>query len=326
MLGTAARAPTRDRNPNGYLFRWDDDHAILVDPGEGTQRQLVRAGVSPHHVTHICLTHLHADHFLGLPGVLEQIRTDDDHELTVHFPASGFSEVEQLCSVGAGTRPRVHLDPVPIGHPMAWTTVVDEPLLRIGALPLRHSVDTLGWRIEQPARRHLDPARAAQAGIAGTDLGRLQHDGLIRVDGVDHSFDELSDLVPGVRAAVIMDTGVCEAAVELATEADLVLCEATFVDAEATLAAASGHLTARQAATIARQARAHRLVLTHFSGRYDNTDQHQREAEEVFANVSCASDLAVVAIAAPRHAHSRPGSLNSGVEGRARPALDRGHD
>lgn len=293
VLGTAARAPTRRRNPNGYLFRWNDQ-AVLVDPGEGTQIQLVRAGVSPHRVNHICITHLHGDHCLGLPGVLEQVMADDGHEVTVHVPASSIRVARHLCQATLDTEPAVRLDPVPARPGGAWTRVVDEPTLRISARPLEHSVDTVGWRIEEPARRHIDPERARRAGVRGPDLGRLQRDGQIDVGGNRITLEELSADVDGFCAAVVMDTRMCDAAVELADGADLLLCEATFLDADADLARASGHLTARQAATIARLAGARLLVLTHFSSRYDDTDGHRREAEAVFPNVRCAEDLDVV--------------------------------
>src|ERR671932_48685 len=89
VLGTASQAPTRHRNHNGYLLRWDGE-GILVDPGEGSQRQLLLAGVSSAALTRVCLTHFHGDHCLGVPGVLQRLSLDRvAHPVYAHYPASG---------------------------------------------------------------------------------------------------------------------------------------------------------------------------------------------------------------------------------------------
>src|SRR3954470_14026236 len=89
VLGTASQAPTRYRNHNGYLLRWDAD-AILFDPGEGTQRQMPLAHVSPPAITRICISHFHGDHCLGLPGVVQRLSLDRvTHAVPIHYPASG---------------------------------------------------------------------------------------------------------------------------------------------------------------------------------------------------------------------------------------------
>src|SRR5262249_27893983 len=89
VLGTASQGPTPDRNHNGYLLRWDTE-GLLFDPGEGTQRQLLLAGVAPSAITRICVTHFHGDHCLGLPGVLQRLSLDRvPHPVYAHYPASG---------------------------------------------------------------------------------------------------------------------------------------------------------------------------------------------------------------------------------------------
>src|SRR3712207_1969913 len=87
ILGTASQAPTRHRNHNGYVLRWDAE-TLLFDPGEGTQRQMLRAGVTASDLTRICVTHFHGDHSLGLPGVIQRLSLDGvDRPVPVHFPA-----------------------------------------------------------------------------------------------------------------------------------------------------------------------------------------------------------------------------------------------
>src|SRR3954469_14189544 len=96
VLGTSSQVPTRQRNHNGYLLRWDDE-GILFDPGEGTQRQFTLAGVSPGTVTRICITHFHGDHCLGLPGMLMRLALDGGRfPVDVHYPAGGDEHLQHL--------------------------------------------------------------------------------------------------------------------------------------------------------------------------------------------------------------------------------------
>lgn len=96
VLGTASQVPTRHRNHNGYLLRWDGE-GILFDPGEGTQRQMLRAGVAAHDINRICVTHFHGDHSLGLAGVIQRINLDRvPHPVSAHYPASGQKFFDRL--------------------------------------------------------------------------------------------------------------------------------------------------------------------------------------------------------------------------------------
>jgi ribonuclease Z len=296
VLGTASQAPTRTRNHNGYLLRWDD-RSLLFDPGEGTQRQFTHAGVSASRVDRIFLTHLHGDHCLGLPGILQRFALDGaGHEVPVHFPASGRPYVERLCDASIGRRSPVRLEPFDDEG-----GVIEDGSLRITARPLAHRVPTLGYRIEEAPRRHLLPERLAAEGVEGAAAGRLLAAGAVEVDGRTVRVDEVSEVRPGQSAAVVMDTAVCDEAVWLARDADLLLCEATFLESESFLARDYGHLTAREAATIAREAGARRLVLTHFSARYTDLEGHRREAAEVFPDVVVAADLDVIDLPAAPH-------------------------
>jgi ribonuclease Z len=296
VLGTASQVPTRYRNHNGYLLRWDQD-AILFDPGEGTQRQFTFAGVSPARINRICLTHLHGDHCLGLPGVLQRLALDQvDREIPIHFPETGLPYVERLCDASIGRRHPVRLDPVPLDGGV----VVEGPPLRITAAPLEHRVDTLGWRVEEPPGRRFLPDRLEAFGVRGPAVRELQVAGELVVDGRRIDIDDVSERRRGHSVAVVMDTRACDAAVDLARSVDLLVCEATFLESEVDLAVDFGHLTAREAATIAREAGVHHLVLTHFSSRYTTSAGHLAEAAEVFPDVTAAEDLAVIPVPPPR--------------------------
>jgi ribonuclease Z len=264
VLGTASQVPTRARNHNGYLLLWDGQ-GILFDPGEGTQRQMIHAGVAATHVTRICLTHVHGDHCYGLPGVLSRMVLDRvEHPVHLHYPASGEPMVRALVAVST---PGIDLRLVPHG-------ASGEVAPGLEVRPLRHRIDTFGYRLAEPDGRTLVPERLAAAGIRGPEVARLQRDG--RLGGV--ALADVSVPRRGQRFAFVMDTAPCEGAEALADGADLLVAECTFGDDDAALAEQYLHLTAGQAGEIAGSAGARSLVLTHFSSRYPEVTELEAQA------------------------------------------------
>lgn len=291
LLGTASQVPTRGRNHNGYLLRWDGQ-GILFDPGEGTQRQLTHAGVSAASIARICITHFHGDHCLGLPGIIQRLALDGvSHPVEVYFPASGTPYFERLVDA-AIYRSTLDLRP----RPLEGGETIDLGHLLLTCRPLDHRVDTLGWRLVEPDGRTLLPERLKKVGVSGADVGRLKRSGSIEVGRRTVRLEDVSVPRPGQRFALVMDTGLCAAAVELARNADLLLCEATFLSEDADLAAEYKHLTATDAARLARDAGARRLVLTHFSQRYACPERFGQEAREIFSDVIVGEDLMRVAV------------------------------
>lgn len=161
---------------------------------------------------------------------------------------------------------------------------------------LDHPVETYGWRLQEPDGHRMLPEALAEAGVRGADIGRLQREGSLTVGGRTVRLGEVSVPRRGQAFAFVMDTGRCPAALELARDADLLVCESTFLEADADLASAYRHLTARQAAELAREAGVRRLVLTHFSQRYPDPAAYLAEAGVVFPDVVVARDLDRVAV------------------------------
>ncbi|MFE2357835.1 ribonuclease Z [Streptomyces parvulus] len=270
VLGTASQVPTRHRNHNGYLLRWDGE-GILFDPGEGTQRQMLRAGVAAHDLNRICVTHFHGDHSLGLAGVIQRINLDRvPHEITAHYPRSGRRFFERL-RYATAYRETVALTEAPVDAdgPLAVT-----PAYTLVARKLSHPVESYGYRLTEPDGRRMLPDRLAAHGIAGPDVGRLQREGSL--NGV--RLDEVSEARPGQRFAFVMDTRLCAGVHALAEGCDLLVIESTFLDEDEALATDHGHLTAGQAARVARDAGVRHLVLTHFSQRYSDPEEFERQA------------------------------------------------
>ncbi|GAA2388934.1 ribonuclease Z [Streptomyces glaucosporus] len=273
VLGTASQVPTRHRNHNGYVLRWDGE-ALLFDPGEGTQRQLLRAGVAAHDLTRLCVTHFHGDHSLGLAGVIQRINLDRvPHPVTAHYPASGQRFFDRL-RYATAYRETADLRQEPVSGEGGTLAATGAFTLR--ARRLSHPVESYGYRLTEPDGRRMLPERLAAHGITGPDVGRIQREGELR--GV--TLDQVSEPRPGQRFAFVMDTRLCDGVYELAEGCDMLVIESTFLDGEAELAEEYGHLTAGQAASVAAEAGVRHLVLTHFSQRYDDPAEFARQARE----------------------------------------------
>src|SRR5690625_2749823 len=279
VLGTASQVPTRTRNHNGYLLLWDG-RGLLFDPGEGTQRQMIHAGVSATQVHRICLTHVHGDHCYGLPGVLSRMALDGvTHPVHLHYPASGEDVVRALVAVAS---PGVDLHLHPHG-------AAGEVAPGVEVRPLHHRIETYGYRLVEPDGRTLLPERLAAAGVTGPDVGRLQREGRLGEVGLE----EVSVPRRGQRFAFVMDTAPCPGAEELAEGADVLVAESTFADEDADLARDYRHLTAGQAGALAASGGVRTLLLTHFSSRYTDLEplREQAAARAGEADVVVARDL-----------------------------------
>ncbi|WP_344531764.1 ribonuclease Z [Streptomyces albiaxialis] len=274
VLGTASQVPTRHRNHNGYVLLWDGE-GILFDPGEGTQRQMVRMGVAAHDLTRICLTHFHGDHCLGLPGVVQHLSLDRvPHPVTAHYPASGQRWFARLRHA-TPYHETADLREAPVRAP-GVLAAPDELPFTLSAHELSHRVPAFGYRLSEPDGRRMDPVRLAAHGITGPDVGRLQREGSLR--GV--RLEDVSEPRPGQSFAFVMDTRLCDGVHALAEGCDMLVIESTFLHEDAALAYDSGHLTARQAGAVAAESGVRHLVLTHFSQRYSDPSAFAREARE----------------------------------------------
>jgi ribonuclease Z len=305
VLGTASQAPTRTRNHNGYFLRWDDE-GLLFDPGEGTQRQMLFAGVTASQVTRICVTHFHGDHCLGLPGVLQRMSLDQvAHPVRAYYPEVD-AEVFWRLRHASLFRERLTLEE----HPVNGDGAVPDGLsgtggaggagggggtgFRLEARALSHLVPAYGYRLVEPDGRRMLPEELVARGISGPDVGRLRQTGHLEANGRLVKLDEVSVPRRGQRFAFVMDTRLCDAAFELADGADMLVCESTFAEADAGLARDWGHLTARQAGQIAAASGVRLLVLTHFSQRYETgpPERLRDEAAAAFSGeIVAAADL-----------------------------------
>jgi ribonuclease Z len=297
VLGTGSQVASRDRSQNGYFLRWDTD-GFLFDPGEGTQRQMLFAGLAAGAITRLCVTHFHGDHCLGVPGVIQRLSLDNvQHPVHAHYPASGQDYFTRL-RYAASFFERAELLEEPIE---------EDGLLAVGSFGqlwvrrLEHPIDAFGYQLVEPDGRRMLPAELARYGVVGPAVSRLRQAGSIVVDGRTVSIEQVSEPRLGQRFAFVMDTRLCEGVFRLADQADLLVIESTYLSSERELATNFGHLTARQAARVAHECGVRKLVLTHFSQRYTHPERFYEEAAAEFSGeIVVAADLTRVSVPSRR--------------------------
>lgn len=296
FLGTAASVPSRGRGVAATLVsrggeRW------LVDCGEGTQRQMLRSGVGLVDVDLVFLTHLHADHVLGLPGLIKTYGLRGrERPLRIVGPEGLDQFVRQLGPVIGRTPFTLDIDERSPG------VVHDAPDLQIEAFPTDHGVPSLGFALFEDDRPgSFDVAAATALGVpSGPLFGRLQRGETVTLEsGAVVRPDEVMGEPRDGRAIVISgDTRPCDAMAEMAERADLLIHEGTFLAADRQRAVETRHSTVTEAAEIARDADVALLALTHLSSRFMPRDA-RAEAEAVFPRVVVPKDFDRIEIPFP---------------------------
>ena len=301
FLGTSGAVPTVDRGSAAVLLIRGGER-ILIDCGEGTQRQLMRsAGLA--HIGMILVTHLHGDHYLGLPGLLKTLSLQGREEPLLMFGPIGLYEllrdVERL--VG---RPRF---PFLVEEARPGTVLeTDDYWLR--AAPTEHGLPGLAWCLEEKARAGLfHPEWAVAFGvIPGPDFGRLQR-GEVVVSSTGrevHPHEVMEESRQGRKIVVTGDTRPTQAVIELARSASVLIHDSTFAWSEHERALEKGHSTAREAAEVAAAAEVQTLVLTHLSSRH-NWRELQDEARAVFPNSVLPRDFDALVVPYPEKGIAR---------------------
>ncbi|HEY6220397.1 MAG TPA: ribonuclease Z [Gemmatimonadaceae bacterium] len=290
LLGTSASRPTIERNVASLAVHREGE-TLMFDCGEGTQRQMMRWGVS-FALADIFFTHLHADHILGVIGLIRTMSLQGREERLTLWGPRGSSKVLKRAE-GLGFERATF--PVEIAE-LEPEAAVKRSGYQIVPFPVDHRGSvSIGFSIVEETRKgRFDPDRAKELGIPEGPLwGRIHRGESVTLE--DGRVIPSSELVGPTRSGrhvvITGDTRPCAATVEHARGADLLIHEATFGDEEAERAAETGHSTAREAATVSRDAGVQRLLITHFSARYSrDASVLDREAKQVFANTIVGKD------------------------------------
>jgi ribonuclease Z len=302
FLGTSASAPTAQRAPSALLLRRGGER-LLFDCGEGTQRQLLRSSIGLVDLTDVFLTHYHADHFLGLPGMLKSFALRGrELPLTVHGPPGLRELFGSLRRIFGRLTYELELVELAPGDTLARDGYRLEPF------HVAHGASSVGYALVEESRPgRFDVAAADALGVpSGPQRGLLQRGESITLpDGTVVTPDAvLGESRPGRKLVLTGDTAPEPAVIEAARGASLLVHEATFSEEEKERAQETGHSTAAEAAVVARAAEVVLLALTHVSPRYFGRELAQ-EAREVFAATVVPRDFDVVEVPFPERGEPR---------------------
>lgn len=297
FLGTGAGMPSKLRNTTAIMLEMYDERnsCWLFDCGEATQHQILHTTIKPRKIEKIFITHLHGDHIFGLPGLLgSRSFLAGEEPLTIYGPKGIKQWIEVTLQIST-TFLKYPLTIVEIEDGIVFE---DEQWI-VEAKSLQHVIPCFGYRITQKdLQGQLQVEKALALGVPkGPLLGQLKAglDVTLANGRVIKSDDVVSEKKKGKVITILGDTKFCEASIQLALHADVVVHEATFNGDTAELAAAYGHSTNIEAAQVALKANAHALILTHISARFlqKDLDMLLQEAKQVFPNTFLANDFAI---------------------------------
>ena len=283
FLGTSGAVPTVERAPSALHVNREGD-GLLFDCGEGTQRQMMTFGTG-FGVSHVFVTHLHGDHVLGLPGLVQSLDFNDrDRALAIHGPPGSKRHLTDLVHA-VGNDPSF---PVRVSEVAPGNVALSRDGYEVRAFETDHRTRSVGYALVEDDRKGRFDRRKAEEDLGippGPSYGRLHAGESVELD--DGTVIRPEQVVgpprPGRRVVYTGDTRPTGATVEAAEDADLLIHDATFADEARERAQATAHSTAREAAEIARRAGAKRLALTHVSSRYAaRVGRLESEAREAF--------------------------------------------
>lgn len=289
FLGTGNAVPTRQRNHTAILFNYKNEN-ILLDCGEGTQRQFKYAGISPCKLTRLLITHWHGDHILGIPGLLQTLELSGYSKiLDIHGPRGTKKNMQEILKLVRDGAAKVNVSE-------NTSKVFENEELLISSAQMRHGAPANAYSIEVKSKRRINSEKLKQLKIPNhPDLKKLQEGKDVVINKVKLKAKDLTYIEKGKKITIVLDTAFNPEAIKLAKDSDILICEASFASQEADKAKESKHLTAKEAATIAKKAKVKELILTHLSQRYEHAPEIiEDEAKKVFKNVKLAKDLQAI--------------------------------
>ncbi|MDO8657017.1 MAG: ribonuclease Z [Nanoarchaeota archaeon] len=292
FLGTGSMMPTKQRNHSAIVLSYKTEN-ILMDCGEGTQRQMRIAGIKPAKITRLLISHWHGDHVFGIPGLMSSMGADKaETKLMIYGPIGTQKYLENVWkSFACKDIIEYEVKEVKKGK------IYENDDFLIEAQPLKHSTPCIGFSFIEKDRRRIDLIKAKKYGLVeGPILGKIQKGEDVTFNGKKIKADDVSYVVPGKKVSYIADTVPCEGADALAKNADLLISEGTHLDDIKEKTEKFMHLTVKQAALIASENNAQKLVITHLSKRYTSPTETLEEAKTYFPNSMVAEDFMKVQI------------------------------
>ena len=299
-LGTGSALPSKERHYSATVVEHNSS-LFLFDCGEGTQFQFLHADLRPTRIEAIFITHLHGDHYFGLPGLLSTLTLlGHEKRLTIVGPQGLKDFLDSIPSRMKAHETTLDVNLIEIDPEAEYTVAYDSPNCQITSRPISHSVQTAGYRFQEKDRPgNLNVAYAKKLGIYDYTDYRALKEGIAVTNAQGIRIEPKEVVGPthrGASFAYVTDTMPCEGGLKLAERSDLLYHEATFTEEHQQRAVQTRHSTAKEAATIAKEAHTKHLLIGHFSGRYKDTSILVEEARQVFKNTDAAEELKRYAI------------------------------
>ena len=287
FLGTGNAVPTKLRNHTSIMLTYRNEN-ILVDCGEGTQRQFRYAEISPCKITRILITHWHGDHILGLPGLLQTLAMSEyQGTIKVYGPRGTKRMFAIMESLMLGIKVKIEVNEVESG------IFFDGGGFALESQQMEHGIPCNAYSFILKDKRRLDKKKLKKLKLPNSSLLKeLQQGRDIIFNGKKIKTKDVSYIEKGKKIAFVLDSALNPRAYSIAKNADLLVSEASFSSAEKEQAREYRHLTAQEAAQIAKKAGAKKLVLTHLSQRYEHDPKIiLNEAKKTFKNSILVRDL-----------------------------------
>jgi len=299
FLGTGSTIPTVSRNHSGIYVKYKD-RDILVDCGEGTQRQMRKAKLNICKITDILITHIHGDHVFGLPGLFHSLHKNGyKGVLNIYGPRGTKEFVGKLKEISTRAKD------IQIEVHEVSGKFIDNPYFEVHALSLEHDIPTNGYMFIEKDRRRIDKKKLKKV-LKGLDkkgmerLGGLNKGKDVKIGGKVLKAKDLTYVEKGRKVSFIFDSRACENVKKLAKDSDLAIMDSTFLESDEKgkeLLKRYKHMSVEGACKIGKSEKVKKLILTHFSQRYEFREKMLlKEAKKIFKNVELAKDLMRVGV------------------------------
>lgn len=291
-LGTGSAIPNANKNHSGFLIKTEKDN-ILIDCGEGIQRQFKKAEENLQRVTKILITHWHEDHTLGLAGLLKTMGMNS-YAQTLHIYGPRFTREKIHLFQQIYSRYKIEIEV----HEISEGTVYEDKQIKIEAMQMDHGIPTLAYSISLKEQIRINKSKLLKLKLPNSPLiGQLQQGKDIEFNGKKIKAKDITYKQEGKKLTVILDTANNPNCLELAKDSDLLICESTYAAEESDKAKEYKHLTTIQAAEIAKKSKSKKLAIVHISQMHmHHLPRLLKEAKRVFKNASIPDDLDVLTV------------------------------
>jgi len=293
-LGTSNSIPTATRNHTAILMHYKDEN-ILIDCGEGTQRQFRKLNINPCKITRILITHWHGDHVLGLPGLFQTLALNGYNKtLHIYGPKGTKKFVKEMNNLF------IHVGKLKIKAQEVSGEFLKTPDFSITALALQHGPPCNGYTFKEKDRLRINKIKLKKLKLNPKDRSKIKdltQGKNIKINNKIIKYKNLTYGQKGRKISFILDTKLCPNINKLTKDSDLIIMESTHISEEKQLASRYKHLTSEQAAQVAKKSKAKKLILTHISQRYEFREKDiLKEAKKIFKNTTVARDKMVVEV------------------------------